>query len=346
MRAAMRPSLLISLLVCALSLVAERVRAETALVVLVRPPTRSGLVNEAITRIRGELVADGFDVRVVDAPLGADTASVLASADRQTNAAATLGLFLHADAKLAEVWVVDRLTQKTVMRSVEMPAPADGSAPEVLARRSVELLRASLLEMLVDTRERAVESPEPHTNASRWAARALERPSRWGFEAGALVLGGFGGVDGAVLPVARARFAFERRLAARLTLAGLGTRPEVETPHGSATVSQELGLLELLGEIAPRSWLGPIVSLGVGAYHAGVDGSASFPYAGLEEDRFVFAADFGAGLVFSLTSAFALSLEGHVLLVTPRPVIRFLEVEAAELGNPLVSAALTLVVRP
>jgi hypothetical protein len=31
------------------------------------------------------------------------------------------------------------------------------------------------------------------------------------------------------------------------------------------------------------------------------------------------------------------------MLITPYPVIRFLDVEAARIGNPLVSAALTLV---
>jgi hypothetical protein len=346
----MRPALLrclfVGLIACAATLVGRPLRAEPALVVLVRPPARSALVDEAMTRIRGELVADGFDVRIVDAPPGASTVSVLAHADQGPSAAATLGLFLHADAKIAEVWVVDRLTNKTVMRSIEMPASSTGSAPEVLARRSVELLRASLLEILVDARERPVESPDARVNASQWAAKALEpRPSRWGFEAGALVLKGFGGVGGALMPVARVRFVFERRLAARVTLAGLGTRPLVESPYGSASVRQELGLLELVGEIAPESRLRPALSVGAGTYHLGVDGSAAWPYAGLEDNRFVFAADAGAGLSLSFTASFAVALEGHATLVTPYPVIRFLEMDTAEIRNPLLSAVLTLMVR-
>ena len=41
----------------------------------------------------------------------------------------------------------------------------------------------------------------------------------------------------------------------------------------------------------------------------------------------------------------ALSLEGHGILITPYPVIRFLGVETARIGNPLMSAAFTLKVR-
>jgi hypothetical protein len=333
-----------ALVLVTISLVSRNLQAESALVVLVRPGTQSAVVSEAITRIRGELVADGFEVLVVDAPPDADPASMLARADQQADAAATLSLFLQADAKAAELWVVDRLTNKTVVRRVEIAPSPNGSGPEVLARRSVELLRASLLEILVDAQEKPRTSSAPRAHASRWAEQALEpRSSSWGVEAGAQVLAGFGGVGAAVMPVGRVRFALGEQLVARLTLAGLGTRPRVEAAGGTATVSQELGLLELVGGIAPLSWLRSSISLGAGAYHVGVDGSATPPYASLSGDSFSFAADTGVALALSLSSSLALSLEGHAILVTPYPVIRFLEVDVAEIGNPLLCGALTLV---
>jgi hypothetical protein len=237
------------------------------------------------------------------------------------------------------------MTNKTVMRSLEMPATSAHSAPEVLARRSVELLRASLLELLVDAREKAVKSPEPRAKAVAWAARRLE-PSRWGVEAGAQILGGFDGIGAALMPVGRVRFLLARPFSARLTLTGLGTRPRVNSPRGSATVSQALGLFELLGEVIPQGWLRPSVSLGAGSYRVGTDGSASYPYLGLEAGRFVFAVDVGAGLALPITSSFALSLEGHTTVITPYPVIRFLGANSVEIGNPLLSAVLTLLGRP
>jgi len=320
--------------------------ADSALVVLVRPSAQTTVVSEAITRIRGELIADGFEVAIVDAPPGSGPASVLARAGQQGGAAATLGLFLQSDASAAEVWVVDRLTNKTVVRSVEISRSSAASTPEVLARRSVELLRASLLEILVEARNRSTPTPAPPAQASRWVARALEpRQSNWGVEAGAQVLGSLGGVGAAVLPVARGRVVLSDRFAARLTISGLGTRPHVDAPEGTATVNQALGLLEAIAELAPQSWLRPSVSVGAGTYHISAEGSAAWPYDAFDPGRWTFAADVGAGITLALTSSFALSLESHATLVTPRPVIRFVEVETAEIKNPLLSGALTLVGR-
>jgi hypothetical protein len=255
----------VMLLVFMFSLVSRPSHADAVHVVLVRPPAQDPIVSEAITRIRGELIADGFDVSVIDAPPGADPASVLSQSARPAAATATVGLFLRPDARAAEVWVVDRLTKKTVMRTIDLTGSPAGSAPEVLARRSVELLRASLLEVLVHARGETAAPSDTHAMASRWAERTLEsRPSRWGLEAGAQVLMSRGGVGSAFLPVGRLRFGFLQRLAARLTLSGLGTEPRVESSQGFATVRQELGLLELVGDITHRSLLTPSVSLGAG----------------------------------------------------------------------------------
>jgi hypothetical protein len=335
---------ILALLGLAVLLATRQLYAESAHVVLVHWHAQGTVVNEAITRIHGELVADGFEVSVVEAPTGASPALVLSRADAKTSTAVTLGLFLQADARAAELWVVDRLTKKTVVRRVELTEPLGVSAPEVLARRSVELLRASLLEILVDSQGRPAQPSGPREEASRWVAASLEPPrSRWGGEAGVQVLAGFGGVGGAVMPIGRLRVVLAEQLVARLSLSGFGTRPRVEAAAGSATVSQELGLLELIGTLTPVPWLRPSLSLGGGAYHVAVDGTASSPYAGRRGDRFVFAADAGVGLALWLTSSLALSIDGHGMLITPYPVIRFLDVEAARIGNPLVSAALTLV---
>ncbi|MET0593112.1 MAG: hypothetical protein ABW133_10455, partial [Polyangiaceae bacterium] len=137
----MRRAVSLTFLGLAIALASRVARAESALVVLVRPAAESSVVIEALTRIRGELVADGFEVSVVDGPAGSDPAQVLARAEQPAAAAATLGLFLQADASAAELWVVDRLTNKTVVRRVQMDKSSGTTVPEVLARRSVELLR-------------------------------------------------------------------------------------------------------------------------------------------------------------------------------------------------------------
>jgi len=334
-------ALAVVLIALTTSRVSSAAHADSALVVLVAPAGHDTIVREAITRIRGELVADGFEVSVVDAGPGALRDAVLASAGKGGAPAATIGLFLNADARSAELWIVDRLTNKTVVRSIELNDSPAGYAPEVLARRSVELLRASLLEIVVDERPVPPERAAARTQASTWATRPLQPPPpRWAAEAGAQVLG-VSGIGGAVMPIGRVRLALNQRVGARLSLAGLGTRPRVESAGASATVNQSIGLLEVVADVVPRRCLTPSISLGAGAYHIGVDGSARTPYVGQSHDRWVFAGDAGAGLVLSLSPSFGLALESHVTLVTPYPVIRFLDQGSVSVDNPMLSAALT-----
>ncbi|MGC4089222.1 MAG: hypothetical protein QM756_15325 [Polyangiaceae bacterium] len=333
----------------AVSLASRSVKAESALVVLVRPPVQSPFVVEAITRIQGELTADGFEVMVVQESASEAHVSVLSRADPNRSATAALGLFVNADAKSAELWVVDRLTSKTVVRSIDIDV---GSAPELLARRSVELLRASLLEILVDSEDQASSSGHAsagaagRAQAAHWVAQSLEpHTSRWAIEAGAQLLSGVGGFGVAAMPIVRGRFAVDRLFSLRLSLSGLGTRPRFETAQSQATLSQGLGLLELIVELGGHARLRPLASLGAGAYYVGVEGRASSPYVGLEDDRFVFATDAGVGLAVEVNSFLEVSLDAHTTLVSPYPVIRFFQEDAAKVGNPLLSGTLTLVGR-
>jgi len=333
-----------AVLLCCLAIVlaSRLVGAESALVFLVRPSTQSTIVSEALTRIRGELIADGFEVSMFDAPEGSDPASVLARASRDTGARAMLGLFLHGDGSAADVWIVDRSTRETVGRHIDLRGPPSGA--ELLARRSVELLRASLLEMSVDAQKRPVIAPRAQSWRRSADAPATNR-STWGVEAGAQVMAGFGGVGSTVMLVGRGRIVLGEPFALRLTLSGLGSRPHVQAPEGTAAVSQELGVLELISDFIPQGWLRPYVSVGGGAYHISVEGSAAWPYQAFNASRFAGAVDAGAGIALSLSSSFALALEGHATFITPRPVIRFLEVETAEITHPLLSGALTVVGR-
>lgn len=337
--------MLLSLLSLVVSLWARVAHAEPAHVVLVHWQAQEGVVTEAITRIRGELVADGFDVSVIDAPTGAGPQDVLARVARSKGSTITLGLFLQADAKSAELWVVDRLTDKTVVRRVRISEGTASSVPEVLARRSVELLRASLLEILVDAPRRSEMPADSRQSAASWAARDVELPSKhsWGAELGIQALAAPGGVGAAVMPIARLRASLGRRTSARLSLSGLGSRPRIDTESGSATLSQELVLLELLADLFPQPWLIPHLSLGAGAYRVALVGNASSPYVGLRAERVVFAADAGVGLALPLASSIALNFEAHGLLVAPYPVIRFLGVEKARVGNPLASGQVSIV---
>ncbi|MDP9000532.1 MAG: hypothetical protein M3O46_10520 [Myxococcota bacterium] len=329
--------------------------ADSVRIALVRPPVSSAAIAEALTRIQGELTADGFEVVLVDAPGALDAAST--GADKQdVGAIASLGVFVDTGAHVAVLRVIDRLTNKIVVRKTAIQAPETSRLAEVLAVRAVELLRASLLELLMESRpppESGTPPPAEARKATQWAAHALSqtRPSMWAVEAGTALLLGFGGVGPALLGVIRICAAVVGPLSARATVAGLGTEPRVDAPPGSvsgasATVGQQLGFAELVVGPWADAPVHPIVSVGAGALHATVTGQpGSGPFVGLTSARWSFAADAGAGVQVRLSPRFDLDFETHAFVAQPYPVVRFLDAAVTVGGRPSILGSLTVVGR-
>jgi hypothetical protein len=325
--------------------------AENARVALLRPSASTPAVTEAMTRIRGELVADGFDVIVVDSSAGLDSVPS-GAAGQDTGALATIELVVDAEGHAAELRVMDRLTNKTVIRRTTIEAPEASKFARVLAVRAVELLRASLLELLIQAHPRPAVAAPPAVvavtgRASQWAASALdlEDESTWGVDAGTAVLVGFEGIGPALLGVIRIRRRIVRPFEVRATIAGLGTEPRVQAAQGRASVSQEVGLLEVEAGMLSRAWLHPVVSLGAGLLYMAVEGQpiAASPYLGERSSTWAFAADVGTGLELRLSDRFHLSLEGHAFVMHPYPVIRFLGDGVARTSEPSLLGTLTAV---
>lgn len=338
-------------------------------VALVRPARASPTVSEALARIEGELAADGFEVVLVDPP--DDSKGAPSEAAPDDGAQASISFAVDTAARTAELRVVDRLTNKAVVRKTPVDETNASRAAEVLAVRAVELLRASLLELMIEA-----EPPPPTTTpaaapsrsagapgeadrrqARVWAAKALpqapdprspsvslRREPEWSFEAGAGVLTSTGGVGPAVLSVVRGRYWFGQELTVRVSLAGLGTQPRVDsaTGRGSATVAQDLGLVELVARPWPRALVRPTFSLGAGAAYTSVDGQPAAPYVARHTSEWSAAGDAGVGAELGLGDRFAVALEVHALLALPYPVVRFLDDEAARAGDPSILGTLTL----
>ncbi|WP_437726972.1 hypothetical protein [Sorangium sp. So ce861] len=343
----------LTLLLCAASPAAS---GEPARVVLVRPGAADPSISEALIRIRGELVADGFDVELLDAQSASPPRPTMDDAGQQAGSAALIGLFLAPDGQAAELWVIDPRTNETLVRRIDTRGAAPEHLVEVLAVRAVELLRASLLELLMSSRRSAAplgDAAPPPSEVSRQASRPAERPldppsrrSTWGVELGGGLLASPGGIGPALLLVARLRVAPLGPigpLEARLSLAGLGTAPRVAGPQGSATVQQRLGLVELAALPWPELRLRPRFSVGFGALHVAVDGEASWPYRGGHSARWAFAADAGAGVELGLLRRLDVVVEAHALVAHPYPVVRFVETEAARGARPALLGSLSLV---
>jgi hypothetical protein len=125
------------------ALLALDARAEGTRVTLVQPRNASALAIEATTRLAAELRAAGFDVRTVTSSGGDAREEV----ERVEGSFATIAIVPTKRGAVADVWIADRVTKKTVVRRVDVQDPKRDSAASDLAIRSVELLRASLLEI-------------------------------------------------------------------------------------------------------------------------------------------------------------------------------------------------------
>jgi hypothetical protein len=318
-------------------------KADGPRVLLVSPPGAVPEVSVALVRVQGELIADGFEVDTVEAAPGTTAEAAINQAENGSST--TVGLFLSPDGANAELWVVDHLTNKTVVRRVATGSESTKLLPEVLAVKAVELLRASLLELVVErnTAEASAAARASAQRASEWAARPIaERKPRWALETGAAVIWSPAQVDPAFVSVARGRRTLTDRLQLRVSFAGLGTRPQITGTGGSAAVSEWCALAEGIFQPLPRALLKPVFTLGAGTFHTSVSGQASAPYRGLHQAEWSFAADAGAGLVLHLASRLELSAEGHALLTVPEPIVRFVNDDAAHIGHPGVVGTLTL----
>ena len=107
------------------------------------------------------------------------------------SATAVVAVVAGADPATAELWVVDRLTGKTVVRRIHADPKAAARIAEILSVRAVELLRASFLELAITSRPRpdVVDAPalpvEPVV--TRFATETLvdaEPDWKWAFEVG------------------------------------------------------------------------------------------------------------------------------------------------------------------
>jgi hypothetical protein len=312
-------------------------RAESTLVVLVRPSADDARATEVMNLARGELLADRFKVVVSEALPNDARAASLSRAGTEAGADVTIGLFVENDAHAIELWLVDRLADRVLVRRVEGAVGSAEASSPALARHTVDRIRTGLFELLFQSIRSGAAEPHP-----RFLPDA-DRP-RWAIEFGAAGLESFGRLGPAILPVLRVRFALADAWQLRATGAWLGTRPRVDAEGGSAsaTVNQGLTVLEGVLGLWPQRPLHPALSLGAGVYYVGVEGSALPPNQAERDDQLALVVDGGAGLTWRAAPHFEVTLEGHVLLTEPGIGIRLLGVPSATLGRPSAMVTLTL----
>lgn len=295
-------------------------------------------------RIHGELISAGFNIEIVDgaARQGVDGESRdwLEQLAARRGADAVVAMMGNGSPDSVEVWVVDKVTGKSVVRRIPFK-PKSARDSETLAIRAIELLRASFLEIDLSTSTRS-NTPPPTVIRFMEMERKTGRPERFGAEVGGAAIMSLDGVDPAFLPVVRFDWALRSWLVVQTTVAGMGTRPSVHAEARSAQVAQAFALLGASYRFSVGKRLSPFVSLSTGVLHTSVEGRADSPYKGLQADLWSFLLDGGFGVGVPLRDRFHLSLAAHVQIAEPFPAIRFAGKVVATSARPNLLLTLTI----
>lgn len=108
-------------------------------------------------RIKAELEAVGFNVKMFEMDFREDTRRIMDNEAHTHNAAAAI--VCRRAAGFVEIWISDKVTNKNVLRQVAIPEDEDAEA--FVALSAVELLRASLLEIHTATQLTGTVAPSP-----------------------------------------------------------------------------------------------------------------------------------------------------------------------------------------
>jgi hypothetical protein len=333
---------------------ARMVSAEPSRVVILRGAADDARSEEAANRLRAELAAAGFDVVMASPPADAQPRAAMESAAIEARAFAAVMILPAMGGAAADVWVVDRVTGKTLIRTVQVGGP---SAPADLAVRAVELVQASLLEATAAPKAGPASAPAAASASApasipedvrSWMEPEREPPPRLftglGIEAGAGLLQSTGGIGPAFGPVLRLSLGIRAGFAGRLAFAGPAVGPDLTSSLGSASVRQELVALDLIYAFeSPGVPVALVLSLGGGGYHLHATGAPNPPYAGDSDEVWSALADIGVGGALRFSSRAALLLDVHTLFTAPRPVVTLAGQELGSAGRPSFLVTLGIV---
>jgi hypothetical protein len=322
--------------------------ARAASVIIARPANSPPVMVETLVRLKGELTSAGFDTEIVDGAAGArgagDSRVGLEQLASQRGADAVVAIVGDLSPDSVEVWVIDKVTGKSVVRRVPFE-PGSERASKTLAIRAIELLRSSFLEIDLAARGRQSApgaAPPPAVVRFVEMEKLARHPERFGVEVGGAATMSLDGVGPAVLPLVRFDWALRPWLLLQAALAGLGTRPTVETEAGSAQVAQAYGLLGGSVRFRADTRLRPFAALSAGALRTSIEGRADAPNQGHPVEQWSFLVDVGAGSQLRLPDRFYLTLAAHAQLAEPYVAVRFVETVVATSARPNLLLTFTI----
>jgi hypothetical protein len=303
--------------------------------------------REISTRVRGELGAAGFEVVVLRVE-DDDPKRAVEAAGRELHPAAVLLVERmnpvgagKGDATGAELWLADRLLQKTVVLRLKAEEGTGSGAATRIAVQAVELVKARLAELSLT---RDTTSPAPPV--ARRAPLVAETPARGvrpGVTLGLGLLEGFRKGQRAFAPLLHLGITLPERwtgeslaIDLRGELVGLGSAVRIEHGPGAAKLRHTLVGLDTVARFLPRGRVQPFVSLGAGLLLLDISGDAPDPYLNSSSRTRSAVLDAGGGVWLQPLPGFGFTLEGQVLGALSKTVVRIVNEDAAEVGAPLL----------
>ena len=314
--------------------------ARAASVIIVRPANGPPVMVETLVRLKGELTSAGFETEIVESADSESRAGLEQLATKR-GADAVVAIVGDLSPDSVEVWVIDKVTGKSVVRRVPFE-PTAAQASKTLAIRAIELLRSSFLEIDLAARDHQAERrPAPPPAIVHFVEQAAPR-ERFGVEVGATAIMSLDGVGPALMPLVAFDWSLRPWFLAQATLAGLGTRPAVEGPAGSAQVSQAFGLLGASFRFRPEARVRPFAAFSAGVLRTAVEGRADAPNQSHAVEQWSFLVDAGLGALLRLPDRFYLSTAVHAQLAAPYLGVRFVDTVVATSGRPNLLLSLTV----
>jgi hypothetical protein len=290
--------------------------------------------SEPLTvRLREELESLGLEVVVV---AEGDSAEPLELRARLADAVGAIRITQRGSGSV-DMTILDRATGKTVSRHLPIATGTDPASSELVATRTVELLRASLMELEAPhpSRGDAAVTPEVRVLA---APIAEPRATSLAVAVGpALVTSqGLGvSLDIGVAVLLRTQSGF----GATARVVAPGTSGGFESPEGRVNASAWQYRLAVLfeGPELTRA-LSPHFEAGATLVRLTTAGVASAPFRGVEEHSMLWGPWVSAGLHCELVPRLSVLAAADGALLFPETVIRSDSREVATFGRPLVVA--------
>jgi hypothetical protein len=290
--------------------------------------------SEPLTvRLREELESLGLEAVIV--PEG-DPAEPLELRARLADAVGAIRITQRGSGSV-DMTILDRATGKTVSRHLPIATGTDPMSSELVATRTVELLRASLMELEAPHPSRGDAAVTPEVRALA-APVAEPRASTLAVAAGPALVASPGlGVSLDLWVALSLRTQSGFGLTGRVLAPGTGS--ELETLEGRVNASAwhyRLGAL-FEGPQLTRA-LAPHFEAGAALVTLTTDGVASAPLRGVEQHSMLWGPWVSAGLRCELVRRMSLVAAAEIALMFPETVIRSDGREVATFGRPLVAA--------